>query len=193
MSHPQNPTPAFDFTWEESLSKWNITVDQWKQDNNSTLDGVCVGVVVFNQEGRVLLVQRASHDSMPNRWEIPGGAVDREDPSILYGAARELWEESGLIAKRFRHFVPERQGEEMGQIFTNRYGTKSFCRFVFEAEVESSEAVALDQNEHQAYVWASKDEVQDQRIGERQIPITVQSVQSVILEAFRIEEQSKGE
>ncbi|KAJ1323654.1 8-oxo-dGTP diphosphatase [Microdochium nivale] len=49
---------------------------------------------------RVLLVQRAPHDSMPLKWEIPGGGSDDDDPSVLYACARELQEESGLRATR---------------------------------------------------------------------------------------------
>jgi 8-oxo-dGTP pyrophosphatase MutT (NUDIX family) len=29
---------------------------------------------------------------MPNKWELPGGAVDDDDPTILHAAARELAE-----------------------------------------------------------------------------------------------------
>ncbi len=90
----------------------------------------------------MLLIQRAAHDSMPNRWEVPGGAVDDDDPSILHGAARELWEEAGLKAVRFTHIVTteKRAGEVPGFIFTNRHGTRFFCRFTFAVEVESYEA-----------------------------------------------------
>ncbi|KXJ87938.1 hypothetical protein Micbo1qcDRAFT_215248 [Microdochium bolleyi] len=47
---------------------------------------------------RVLLVQRAPHDSMPLKWEVPGGGCDEDDPSILHSCARELLEEAGLRA-----------------------------------------------------------------------------------------------
>ncbi|KAI9158118.1 RNA pyrophosphohydrolase [Paramyrothecium foliicola] len=190
MAASTRSAPAFKFQWDSSLEKWNIPAEKWLEHHQSKLDGICVGVLVFNREGRVLLIQRASHDSMPNRWEIPGGAVDKEDPSMLFGAARELWEESGLVATRFKHFVPEIPGKEVGQIFTNRYGTKSFCRFSFEADVESSETVKLDPEEHQAFVWATEAEVREQKIGDRDIPITIEPVQHLILEAFRLRSET---
>lgn len=179
--------PLFNFEFDSSLSAWNVPLQQWLKDHESKLDGICVGIVVFNDKGRVLLIQRASHDSLPNKWEIPGGAVDDEDPSLLYGAARELWEETGFIVKRFNHFVPESGGVVMGQVFTNRHGTRSFCRLSFEVNIdESCGDVTLDPEEHQAFVWASNEEVRQQRIGDRYIPLISPQMQSVVLEAFRL-------
>src|SRR5947209_1199950 len=64
---------------------------------------LATGALVFNTSDpslpRILLIQRSADDSMPNRWEIPGGGCDDEDESILYSVARELWEEAGLRAK----------------------------------------------------------------------------------------------
>ncbi|KFA53789.1 hypothetical protein S40293_01666 [Stachybotrys chartarum IBT 40293] len=177
-------SPAF--TFADPLAKWQITAQQWLAANNSNLNGIATGVIVFDPSGRVLLIQRAITDSMPNRWEFPGGAVDPEDESLLHGAARELWEESGLVATRFTFFVPETPGTEVGTMFTNRNGTKHFCRFTFIAEVEDWEKVVLDPKEHQDYVWATEEEVREQKIGEREIPITMPPIQALLLEAFRI-------
>jgi 8-oxo-dGTP pyrophosphatase MutT (NUDIX family) len=52
------------------------------------------------EEDRLLLMQRAASDSLPLLWEVPGGALDPEDPTVLHGAARELWEEAGLATKK---------------------------------------------------------------------------------------------
>ena len=51
--------------------------------------GVCA--VVFNDEGKILLVQRSDN----GKWNMPGGAADvGEPPSAV--AVREAWEETGL-------------------------------------------------------------------------------------------------
>lgn len=45
----------------------------------------------------MLLIRRAASDSYPGKWEGPGGSTsDRKDESILAGAVREAFEETGL-------------------------------------------------------------------------------------------------
>lgn len=56
--------------------------------------------------GRVLLLRRAVWDTMPGAWELPGGKVD-PDESVEAGLARELLEETGLVA---RACVPRSEG-----------------------------------------------------------------------------------
>ncbi len=187
MGQDSKPDPhaSDDFIMDDSLAAWSIPAKAWlpKHGKEHLLNGVATGVVVFNPDGKVLLVQRASHDSMPNLWEVPGGAVDEEDPSILFGAARELLEETGLVAKRFTNIV-----NEEGQLFSNRTGVKKFCRFVFIAEVERCDGVRLDPNEHQNFVWASGEQVQKQRVKDHGIPICTPEIHTLILEAFKIRE-----
>ena len=195
----QAPSRSFNFEIDNSVAPWTVTLHQWLQERDPAagLNGIATGAVVFNADGRVLLVQRASHDSMPNRWEVPGGAVDDEDESILHGAARELWEEAGLVPTRIARFIPEGgqdrghdiRFEDMGNHFTNRAGTKKFCRFSFETEVESCDRVVLDPNEHQDYVWATEEEVRDEKIGGREIPLTGPAARSMILTAFRLRKE----
>ncbi|WP_199433926.1 NUDIX hydrolase [Qaidamihabitans albus] len=54
----------------------------------------CVGAIVHDDAGRLLLVQRA-HEPARGRWTLPGGRVEagESDPDAL---ARELREETGL-------------------------------------------------------------------------------------------------
>ncbi|KAK8063901.1 hypothetical protein PG996_008553 [Apiospora saccharicola] len=81
------------------------------------------------EEDRILLVQRAAHDSMPLRWEVPGGACDDEDETVLHAVARELWEESGL---RAAHIGPQ-VGE--GRAFFTRRGRR-MLKVEFLADVQ---------------------------------------------------------
>lgn len=54
-----------------------------------------VEVVLFNEQGQVLLLNHVFHPVIP--WGVPGGWLDRhEDPAE--GALRELREETGLTA-----------------------------------------------------------------------------------------------
>jgi hypothetical protein len=87
-SHP-NPPSTFNFTFDNALSRWNISSRRWMKNQNLTLGWISVGIVVFNSEDRVLLLQRASHDAMPNRWEPLVDAVG-DGETLLRGAVREL-------------------------------------------------------------------------------------------------------
>ena len=182
----ENPTAIANFSFDDALAAWNTPAREWLTKNEKHWDGLATANLVFDRVGRLLLLQRAAHDSMPNRWEIPGGAVDDDDPSILYGAARELWEESGLAAQRFTALVTTetRAGEVPGFVFTNRHGTRFFCRFTFVVDVESYDAVKLDPNEHQDFVWATEDEVRAEKMGDRVITITNKLTKEHMLEGF---------
>jgi 8-oxo-dGTP diphosphatase len=63
------------------------------------------------KDGKLLVCQRTRHQTMPLKWEFPGGKIEeREQPrDALY---RELEEELGILATigdevaRFRHEYP---------------------------------------------------------------------------------------
>jgi 8-oxo-dGTP pyrophosphatase MutT (NUDIX family) len=179
--------PHSGYTFDDALIEWTVPRNAWLESNkDKQLDGIATGCVVFNLENKVLLVQRVSTDSFPDKWEVPGGAVDEEDTTILSAAARELWEESHLIATRFTHIVPEGEGMKPGLVFPNRNRTRWWCRFAFIAEVNDHGCVQLDPREHQDYAWASLEEVEQDKIGERTIPMTTTNMKATIIEAFRL-------
>ncbi|CAG7556221.1 unnamed protein product [Fusarium equiseti] len=166
--------PEFKFTFDDSVSEWNVNHREWLKTHDKTWDSLATGALIFDASNRILLLQRAPDDSMPNRWEIPGGACDDEDESVLHGCARELWEEAGLEATHIRHVIPDGAGGKPGQVFTNRTGKRFFCKFSFEVDVVDTRDVKLDPKEHQDYVWATEEEVKVQRMREedREIPLT---------------------
>src|SRR4051812_17959118 len=110
----QPPAPAFAFTTHPSVAKFATPMKEYL-DANPQFNGIMVGAHVYDRAGRLLLLQRAAHDSMPLRWEVPGGACDLEDETILHSVARELWEESGLTPRRMGRLV--RCGAHDGMIF----------------------------------------------------------------------------
>jgi 8-oxo-dGTP diphosphatase len=59
--------------------------------------GVGAAVVVFDAAGRILLVRRAAGATRSGLWSIPAGFVDYGE-EIRAAAARELFEETGLVA-----------------------------------------------------------------------------------------------
>jgi hypothetical protein len=70
MSSVEKTMPQTAFTFHESLMPWYMPLSEWLfQNQKEDLDGVATASILFCQ-GKVLLIQRASNDSMPDRWYI---------------------------------------------------------------------------------------------------------------------------
>ena len=63
--------------------------------------GIGAAIVVLDDNGRILLVQRSAHSTKPGLWCIPAGYVD-DGEGVREAAARELYEETGLTARAGR-------------------------------------------------------------------------------------------
>ncbi|QDS68083.1 hypothetical protein FKW77_009996 [Venturia effusa] len=184
--------PRLDFTNHPSVSAFAIPCEAYianrKSEGNCEYGYIATGALLYDSATppRILLIQRASHDSMPDRWEVPGGGCDAEDRSILYSAAREVWEETGLVIS---HIGPKTAGE---QLFTTR-GGKVVCKFHFLVEVERTETgeldVRIDPDEHQAFVWATEAEVRAEKVGDLILNFTTADQLSAVLEGFGLKKQ----
>ncbi|PVI04447.1 hypothetical protein DM02DRAFT_556302 [Periconia macrospinosa] len=138
---------------------------------------VCTGVTVFNTENKLLLVQRAKTErAFPEFWEIPGGKVDEPDETIIHGAVRELKEETGLEAVR----VVRKVG-----MFTFGSGPVRWVKYIFEMEVKDLDCITLDPIEHDAYLWASEEEVVAEQVGDVRLKYFSPDNKFIKLESFR--------
>lgn len=60
--------------------------------------GVGAAVVVFNEDGELLMVRRGPNATRAGFWSMPAGFVDYGE-DVREAAARELLEETGLVAE----------------------------------------------------------------------------------------------
>ena len=186
------PCPEFDYVVDDSVKSFNIP--KLQHIDNQEYSGlryafVATGAVVIRSTPssppsplKVLLLQRSHTDSSPTLWETPGGACDDEDPTIIYGVARELWEEAGLKATR----IGPRIGEV--QVFPIRRGLVGKWSFLVDVEArdDGTVDVLLNETEHMDYLWATEEEVREHRVGEKDIWFTSEVTKRIILEGFRI-------
>ena len=128
---------------------------------------------------------------MPNRWEVPGGAVDDTDATILHGAARELFEESGLRAAHIgplvRRASADQQHHEDGQVFLTRTGNL-VAKFHFLVDVPQGceGAVKCDPEEHSEWAWATEAEVEAAVVAGREVQFTTADQREAVLDGFRL-------
>lgn len=165
-----------------------------------------------DNEPRLLLLQRAPTDTLPLKWELPGGSVDvNTDPSVIHGAVRELREETGLEAKNVvrelgvqREFYEDVMGPdegarrtlvwrmvifEMEVDFPGRSGEK-------EEEVEEKEGggphVRLAPGEHVRHLWCTEEQVRAGRCNGVELEFTHPEFKGIMLRAFDLHGGSGG-
>ncbi|MCF6436628.1 dihydroneopterin triphosphate diphosphatase [Pseudoalteromonas sp. MMG022] len=123
---------------------------------------VSVLVVIYNDAGKFLLIQRADDAEF---WQsVTGGVEHNESP--LQTAYRELKEETGIDAqalgieivdhKRTNHY-------EIRECWQHRYiaGAKINTEHVFSVCVPSHIEVILDPNEHTQHLWLNQSTAAD--------------------------------
>ena len=82
-------------------------------------------------EPRLLIVQRAAEEtSFQNKWEVPGGSCERNDPSVAHSLGREVFEETSLRLTRYCRQVGKSNNWIDGRDHTN------WLKLTFEIEVE---------------------------------------------------------
>jgi 8-oxo-dGTP pyrophosphatase MutT (NUDIX family) len=92
--------------------------------------------VVFDDQGRLLLIQRSDNQ----RWAIPAGAMELGE-SIQECAIRELWEETGLRATSLTPFALH-----TSYTYTNEYG-HTYQQILMSFRVDSWAGELLRQTE----------------------------------------------
>ncbi|KAL4935470.1 NUDIX hydrolase domain-like protein [Aspergillus oleicola] len=144
---------------------------------------------------RVLLLQRAEDDSYGNKWEFPGGKCEESDRTYLDGICRETWEETGLNISKFVGLVASREWQKDDGSYV--------VKFTFVVEVRelgsnvqpdngiapglSEPSIKLDPKEHQAFVWATEEEVKASSDDGPGVFKSFKEQRAVILEGFKVQ------
>lgn len=159
------------------LSEFTLPLPAFSKTRPHLTDFV-VGGLIFSKPPptdpttapRILLLQRAATDAFPGFWEGPGGLVEPTDASIVAGVAREVLEESGLHVRRVVDLVAVDEWVQMKPDRVHRVAKFTFLVEVEEAQAQSEtrtglarweEGVLLAPEEHQAFVWATEEEVRE--------------------------------
>jgi 8-oxo-dGTP pyrophosphatase MutT (NUDIX family) len=116
---------------------------------------------------------------------VPGGKVDDTDETLLHAAVRELKEETGLTATRVCSKVAEFTFEDA------RPGKRpvTWLKLIFHVEVEDLD-VSLDPVEHQRYLFATKEEIVTDLVGDVKLAYISQENKRIKLDAFSLQKDA---
>ncbi len=117
-----------------------------KKQDTATAVSEYVDTLIFNQDRKMLLVQRhAQDDFMPNKWWFVGGKLEHGE-TVEQGAIRELKEETGIKLPSLT--LVEKKTFDNGSISHRFIGT-----------VQNDVVIHLAKDELQDYRWVSIDEL----------------------------------
>lgn len=151
-------------------------------------------------EPRLLIVQRAAEEtSFPNKWEVPGGSCERNDPSVAHSLGREVFEETSLRLTRYCRQVGKSNNWIDGRDHTN------WLKLTFEIEVEEVHGlggqytkegyervtIELDPKEHQKYAWATENEIKQSHPTSGPYPTMTEVQSEKMLEAFALHRKDR--
>ena len=134
----------------------------------------CVGAVLFNRDGRVLVARRAdlpNAEGSPGGWQLPQGGIDKgEDPRVAI--FRELEEEVGtakaeIIAEHPDWLTYDLPAELIGKALGGKYRGQKQRWFALRFLGEDSD-IRLDLDPHpefDAWRWARLAELPELAVG----------------------------
>jgi 8-oxo-dGTP diphosphatase len=113
---------------------------------------VAVAAIVFDPEGRVLLVERAKPPGM-GQWSVPGGSLEGSE-TLAQAVAREVREETGLVVEVGPlSCVVERMSDDF------HYVILDYLARVIAGPPGSSKLVPIPGTDASAARWVSPDEL----------------------------------
>jgi dATP pyrophosphohydrolase len=120
-------------------------------------------VVIHTPDLEVLLIERADK---PGFWQSVTGSLDTPDEPLIEAAARELFEETGIVADSEAIVLRDWQLANVYEIYPlwrDRYapGVTHNTEHVFSVCVPRDAVVTLSPREHLNYAWLPRVEAAD--------------------------------
>ncbi|KAI3333810.1 NUDIX hydrolase domain-like protein [Ustulina deusta] len=130
--------------------------DQFLASVNSAstlkFDKLVVGAAILRNEAEVLLLKRrADEKHYPNVYEIPGGKVEHDDPTIQDAITREVLEESNLSVKDV-----SRPLSVITYTTESGAGTRNVIQLSYVITVQDTQ-FQVNPEEHSTGIWANID------------------------------------
>ena len=112
-------------------------------------------VVIHTPDLQVLLIERADR---PGYWQSVTGSLDAPDEPLIDTAARELFEETGIVADGAAICLRDWHLSNIYEIYPvwrHRYapGVTHNTEHVFSVEVARDTLITLSPREHLRYAW----------------------------------------
>ncbi|KAI0163446.1 NUDIX hydrolase domain-like protein [Pestalotiopsis sp. NC0098] len=192
---PQESTPEFDkikggapiapssltFLRPDVLDRFQLSPREYMRQGKLRTDQLVAATIVTHDD-KILLVQRSAHDFGGLCWEVPGGSCDDDDLSVMGAACRELWEEAGLRATAVVDFIDDVHLPSSDGLI--------WRKMTFLVDVDRTGAqepdVKLDPEEHQAFLWATEEDLLANRHGDITLTWMSEDQRQTILKAFKM-------
>ncbi|MBW9204939.1 NUDIX hydrolase [Mumia sp. zg.B17] len=132
----------------------DVVLDQVETPEGGTINRTtvrhddAVGVVALDDQGRVLLLEQYRHPVRERLVELPAGLLDIEGESAADAAARELAEETDLVASEWSHLVTLRSSPG----FTDER-VEVYLAQGLEAVADDARTERLDEEADMTSVW----------------------------------------
>lgn len=138
-------------------------------------------VVVFNKDGKVLMLKRARSKRNGGRWEVPGGSL-RYGESPRRGALRELREETGFRltpldikpVDTFGVIYPEMRVEFIIPLYTTM--------------VENGLSPVIRPEEHDDWGWFTVDQIREMELNDE----TMKGAYTMVMAAKKVLNSQEG-